>query len=118
MTDWDSTEELLRLSSEERLRLVRFLCSFAWADLDAADREKDFVRVLTRKMGVTPEESLQVEEWLAFPPDPDTVDPTEIPPEHKQVFLAQCLKMVQADGTIDSQEIELLSLFEQLILDE
>ena len=113
----DSTEELLRLTPDERMRLLRFVCSFAWADLEVTDTEKAFVKRLVAKMPITPEEIEQVDEWLEFPPDPDSVDPTDIPPEHKQVYLAQVLNMVRADGNIGTEEVEIFALFEKLILD-
>jgi len=35
---------LQELSNEDRLRLMRFVCSFAWADLHVHEKEKTFLR--------------------------------------------------------------------------
>ncbi len=103
------------LSPEDRLRLMRFVCSFAWADLEIADTEKSFVHTLVSKLDLTEDEVTQVEGWLEIPPRPEEVDPTDIPSEHRQVFLTTILQVVGADGVVDEREVENLSLLEQLL---
>ena len=61
------------------------------------------------------EESEQVEEWLKAPPRPEDIDPTEIPHEHRQIFLTEAMKMISADGKVEPHEMETLALFEQLL---
>ena len=39
----------------------------------------------------------------------------QVPRQHRQLFLNVVLDMVRADGVIDSQEIENLQIFEELI---
>lgn len=103
------------LDSESRLRLVRFVCSFAWADLEIADTEKEFVRGLMGKLGLDAAERAEAEAWLEVPPRPEDIDPTDIPHDHRQVFLNTILQVVGADGVVDPAEVELLSLLEQLL---
>lgn len=103
------------LSSEERLSLLRFVCAFAWADLEIADNERSFVTDLARKLGADEDEIGQVESWLKIPPPAEDVDPTDIPSEHRQLFLNSAVQMISADGRVDSEEVEILSLFEQLL---
>lgn len=103
------------LSSEDRLQLMRFVCSFAWADLEIADTEKDFVRTLMSKLELSEEEEAKVEGWLKLPPRPEEVDPTDIPADARQVFLTTILQVVGADGVVDEREVENLSLLEQLL---
>lgn len=107
--------ETPELTSEDRLSLLRFACAFAWADLEIADTERSFVTNLARKLGADDEEVAQVEEWLKVPPPAEDVDPTDIDPAHRQVFLNACVQMISADGRVDSEEVEILSLFEQLL---
>lgn len=107
--------ELADLDSEDRLRLVRFVCSFAWADLEIADAERTFVAKLVRQLGLSPEEEQQAEAWMKVPPRPEEIDPTDIPREHRQLFLNQALQMVGADGIVDPNEVETFALFEQLL---
>ncbi|NCG19286.1 MAG: TerB family tellurite resistance protein [Rhodobacterales bacterium] len=103
------------LTTSERLRLMRFVCSFAWADLEIADTEKNFVRQLVGKLNLGDDEKSQVEGWLQRPPAPEDVDPMDIPPEHRQIFLTTMMDVVGADGKIDEAEMENLTLLEQLL---
>lgn len=107
--------ELHDLESEDRLRLMRFICSFAWADLEVADTERGFVSRMITQLKLTEDEQAQVDEWLAVPPPPEDVDPTDIPPEHRQLFLNAALQMVGADGVVDPREVETFALFEKLL---
>jgi uncharacterized tellurite resistance protein B-like protein len=106
---------LSELSKEDRLRLVKFVCSFAWADLQIADSERTFVHKLVRKMKLDPEERIKVEEWLEIPPHAEELDPAEIPREHRALFLTTAREMIEADGEIAEEELENFALFEQLL---
>lgn len=103
------------LPKEDRLRLMGFVCSFAWADLEIQEGERDLVRKLVRQLDLSDDESKQVEAWLEVPPRAEDVDPNDIPAEHKQIFLNIALQMVGADGNVDQAEMENLSLLEQLL---
>jgi len=103
------------LNREDRLRLIRFLCSFAWADLEIADSERALVHELVQQADLDDEDAQLVEGWLAHPPRVEDLDPQDIPLEHRQLFLNAALKMVAADGNIAADEIENLALFEQLL---
>lgn len=111
----DSTPNLTELTHEDRMHLLRFVCSFAWADLEVADSERSFVAELMQRLELGEEDRTQALEWLAVPPMPEDIDPTEVPREHRQLFLKVVLEMVQADGRIDADEIESYALFEQLL---
>ncbi|MCZ7683865.1 MAG: TerB family tellurite resistance protein [Sandaracinaceae bacterium] len=106
---------LTELSKEDRLRLVKFVCSFAWADLQIADSERRFVHKLVRKLKLDNEERRQVEEWLEIPPRAEELDPAEIPREHRELFLTTAREMIEADGEIAEEEVENFALFEQLL---
>ncbi len=105
------------LDSEDRLRLMRFICSFAWADLEIQDEERSFVAKMSEKLGLTAEELDKVREWLEVPPPADELDPSQIPKEHRQLFLDAARAMVVADGRVDPEEAENLALFEMLVQD-
>jgi len=106
---------LKELPKEDRLKLMSFVCSFAWADLEIQDGERDMVRKLVSQLGLEEDEASQVEEWLKVPPRAEDLDPNDIPIEHRQLFLNIALQMVGADGVVDSAEMENLSLLEQLL---
>ena len=104
-----------KLEPEERLRLMKFVCSFAWADLTIRDSERDFVAKMVRKLGLSEEDQRQVNEWLELPPRAEELDPSEIPVAHRQLFLDAARAMVLADGEVDEEEAVNLALFEDLV---
>jgi hypothetical protein len=104
-----------RLDREDRLRLMRFVCSFAWADLEVGDEERSFVKKMIKRLELSEDEIKQVEGWLEVPPRPEELDPSEIPRAHRQLFLDTARAMIVADGRIDQDEAENLVLLEQLL---
>lgn len=106
---------LSELSQEDRLRLVKFVCSFAWADLQVADTERKFIHKLVRQLKLDPQERELVDEWLEMPPPAEELDPAEIPDEHRALFLTVAREMIEADGEISEEEVENFVLFEQLL---
>jgi uncharacterized tellurite resistance protein B-like protein len=103
------------LSPVERMRLMKFVCSFVWADLKVADKERAHVKKLIAKLGLEPSEAKQVEQWLKVPPHPEEVDPTRIPAEHRQIFLKTLDEVIGVDGERSEEEKELLALLEELL---
>lgn len=103
------------LSKEDRLRLMKFVCSFAWADLHIADSERKMVQKLVRKLKLSKDEKQVVEGWLELPPPAEELDPTQIPQEHKALFLTTAREMIEADGEIADEEVENFELLEQLL---
>ena len=106
---------ILDLPKHDRLRLLRFVCSFAWADLSIQDEEREFVAQLIKAFDLSQEERDQVYEWLAHPPAPEDVDPMDVPLEHRQIFLNAAIRVIKSDGVVDDREAENLSLFEMLL---
>lgn len=106
---------LVDLDRAERMRLLQFVCSFAWADLEVHEKERAFVMRLVRRLGLDEKEEKQVEGWLEVPPPPEAVDPMQIPAAHRKVFLAAIDGVIGADGAIAPEERESLRLLEQLL---
>jgi len=103
------------LTREDRLRLMKFVCAFAWADLEIQSQERDFVGRMIGHLELE-DDRKQVEGWLKHPPAPEEVDPTDIPAEHRELFLDAVRRLVAADDRIDPKEAETLALFEQLLV--
>lgn len=112
--EWVMLDQLIR---EEKLQLLRFLCAFAWADLDIADSERAMVRDIMARMGLDADDARQVEAWLDHPPSEEDLDPLEIPEAHRRLFLDAALAMVGADGDANTMEIENYALFASLMED-
>jgi hypothetical protein len=106
---------LKELTREERLLLMRFVCSFAWADLEVRPEERDLVARLIRRLELDDDESRQVYEWLESPPSPGSVDPKLVPRAHRMRFLRAVESTVAVDGEISPEERESLVLFAKLI---
>ena len=103
------------LAREDRLRLMKFICAVAWADLEVHSTEREFAKRMVTRLGLDAEERAQVEAWLQVPPLIDDVDPAEIPREHRKVFLDTLRDLVHADGAVDEQEEASLALLEDLL---
>ncbi len=110
-----SLARMKKLSSEDRLRLMKFVCSFVWADLEVKDSERKFVTRMTKKLHLDGAEARLVQAWLEVPPRAEDVDPTTIPREHRQLFLDTIRDVITADGEVAQDEWENLALFEQLL---
>ena len=105
-----------QLEGRDRMRLMKFVCSFAWADLQVRVGERAFVADLIRRLDLDDEERKQVREWLEVPPSPESVDPMLIPMEHKKVFLDTIEGVIVADGEIAVEERENFELLTELLL--
>ena len=106
---------LSELDASERMLLLKFVCSFAWADLEIRGAERKMVKRLVKKLELSSTEAEQVEEWLKTPPTADEVDPNRVPRAHRKLFLDAARQMAAADGEIDPAEQENLELFEALL---
>ena len=103
------------LNRKDRLRLVKFVCSFAWADLEIRPEERAFVAKMVRRLDLDEEESERVEGWLSHPPEPDSVDPTLIPRKHRELFVEAVEGVIESDGEIAPEERDQLSIFHDLL---
>ena len=75
------------LSHAERMLLLRFVCAFAWTDLTITEKERKFVKRLVDRFGLTGEDAEDVKEWLHVAPAPSSVDPNQVPAEHRRAFV-------------------------------
>lgn len=103
------------LNREDRLRLMKFVCSFAWADLEVRPEEREFVSDLIERLQLTSDEARQVRGWLESPPRPDQVDPNDVPVQHRQVFVDTARAVIEQDGEVNEEEAFTLALFERLV---
>ena len=94
---------------------MKFVCSFAWADLKITGSERAFVHKLVAKLRLSADERAMVDDWLRLPPPADEVDPKNIPHEHRALFLRTLREMIEADGQITEEEVESFELIAQLL---
>ncbi len=103
------------LEWDDRLRLLRFACSFAWADLRVGEGERAWLEGLIDALELDEESREQAEAWLEHPPGEEALDPAEIPEAQRQLFLDVLGRMVVADGSVDPMELESYALLAQLL---
>ncbi len=92
------------LNAEERLLLLRLLCSFAWVDGEVSDAERRFVRRLVSRFDLASDDVKEVESWLLIPPDP--IEPTSVPEAHRRAFIESARALIFMDGKLDPAEEE------------
>lgn len=105
----------MKLDTAARLNLMRFVCSFVWTDLKVHQQERDLVMRIAGRLGLTDVESQQVQRWLQIPPPIDEVDPSQVPPEHRALFLNAAEMAIKADGRVVPAERDSLALFKDLL---
>lgn len=110
-----SPTAIATLSVEDRLQLLKFVCAFAWADFTVKPAERELVGRIVQRCGLDADESAQVEAWLQSPPNPDEIDPLDVPQEHRQLLLGLVLEMIAVDGEISPEESETYNLLTQLL---
>ena len=91
---------LEELTVEEKLRLVRFMCAFAWADLDVSEREQALLSALIRKLDLPDEARLEAESWIEHPPDEEELDPNDIPLAQRRLFVSAATEIRRARRAI------------------
>ncbi|MCP4036942.1 MAG: TerB family tellurite resistance protein [bacterium] len=103
------------LERRERMRLMKFVCSFAWADLQIHPHEREFVARMMQRLDLDGDERWQVNGWLEVPPRAHEVDPTAIPLEHRKTFVESVIGIIESDGVVTEEERDNLALFEHLL---
>lgn len=103
------------LSPQQRLNLMKFVCSFAWADLRVTSKERAVISRMIRRLEFSPSERKMVQRWLEVPPPPEEVDPAEVPPDHREEFLAAARAVIEADGKTVGAERESYALLVELL---
>lgn len=103
------------LSREDRMQLMRFVCSFAWADLEIRPEERDFIIKMITRLELNEDETAEVAQWLQVPPRADDLDPEDIPREHRKLFLDAARAMILSDGSVEQVEAENLIILDALL---
>ncbi len=106
---------LKSMAREDRMLLLKFVCSFAWADMQVQPEERSSIGRMVDRLDLSDEERVQVAGWLEVPPEPESVDPQLVPHEHRSAFVKAIETVITADGQVTSQEREQLVLLAQML---
>lgn len=107
----------MELNHAAAMKLLEFVCTFAWADLRVQRAERDLVMRIVGHLGLNHRDTERVRGWLDVAPPADEVDPTAIPREHRELFLQLAEAVVEADGRVAPVERDAIELFRGLLLD-
>jgi uncharacterized tellurite resistance protein B-like protein len=107
---------LEKLDRTTRLRLLRILAAAAWVDGEVEDRERAFVEKILTRLPIPEDERKTVRGYLDTPPHPAEVDPSKIPPEHRELLVGLVSELVHADGKVDPEEETALEDLRALLL--
>lgn len=95
-----------KLTKDERLLLLRFVCAFAWTDLHVKDGERKFIARLMDRLGLSADERAEAEGFLHVAPTPESTNPKLVPRQHRQLFIDSVRALIYADGDVDAEERE------------
>jgi len=95
-----------QLSRDDRMLLLRFVCAFAWTDLEIRDGERKFVERLMERMQLSAEDRAEVAGYLHVAPAPEATNPKLVPHEHRRIFIDSIRALIYADGEVDAEERE------------
>lgn len=99
------------LTETERVELMRFLCSFAWADGEVQPEEKTVLERVLGGLGLGAEARAEVEPWLATAPDVEGRELKAIDEQKRAAFIDRAYEVAAADGEIAAEELKHLKMF-------
>ena len=86
--------------------LLRFVCAFAWTDLEIRSGERKFVERLMDRMQLAEGDRREVDGYLHVAPAPEATNPKLVPREHRRIFIDALRALIYADGSVDAEERE------------
>jgi len=94
------------LSRDDRMLLLRFVCAFAWTDLEIHKGERQFVERLIARMELGDDDRAEALAFLHVAPSPEATNPKLVPKEHRRLFIESVRALIYADGDVDAEERE------------
>ena len=101
-----------QLDRQYRLRLMQFLCSFAWADGKVQEQEKLLIRRFAEYLDFDDEAIRNIEAWLKQAPRLEEFDMSEISQVDRVIFVEAIESVILADGRMAAKE---QALFDRLL---
>jgi uncharacterized tellurite resistance protein B-like protein len=87
-----------------RLRLLRIVAAAAWVDGEVQPDERAFVEKLLAKLPMALDEKDIALGYLDKAPHPAEIDPTKVPPEHREALMKLVWQVLGADGQMTDDE--------------
>ena len=108
----------MELTTDEKLRVMRFICAFAWADLEIQSDEVKLIHQIMNALDLDKIHYPTVLGWLKRPPRAEDVDPLSIPDNLKEIILDAATGVILADGELQDSEMEMLELLQNILQGE
>jgi len=99
------------LTEAERIELMRFMCSFAWADGEVQAGERVVLERVLNSLNLNPDDRAKAETWLSEAPDMTAFDFAAIPAKTRGVFVDHAFEVASADGGLAVEEMRHLKMF-------
>ncbi|MEM8993942.1 MAG: TerB family tellurite resistance protein [Acidobacteriota bacterium] len=106
--------DLAKMDRDDRLQLMRFVCTFAWADLETHSDELKLIDKLVDALELGDDRD-QIDGWLERPPAPEEVDPASVSRADRELLLDLARAVFDADGTLAEEEREQYQLLAKLL---
>jgi tellurite resistance protein len=108
----------MELTTDEKLSVMRFICAFAWADLEIQNDEVKLINQIMQALELDKKHYQTVYQWLKRPPRAEDVDPFTIPDNLKEIILDAATGVILADGELQDSEMEMLELLQNILQGE
>jgi uncharacterized tellurite resistance protein B-like protein len=99
------------LTEDERVDLMRFLCSFAWVDGEVQAQERTVLERVLGGLGLSTEARAKASAWLFAPPDMEGFDFGAITPDKRGLFIDHAFEVASAHGGLAAEEMRHLQMF-------
>ena len=99
------------LTEAEQIDLMRFLCSFAWADGEVQAQEKVVLERVLSSLTLSEAGRAEASRWLFRPPNMEGFDFGAIPPDKRALFLDRAFEVAAAHGGLGKEELRHLQMF-------
>ena len=111
--------EFSDLSTEDRRKLLRLVCSFAWVDHDVDPDERKFILKLIERMDLSELDRRDAIAWLDEQVTAEELAGAvhDVPDAHKRLFVDMARELIKSDNTIADDEAQELALLELLVGD-
>jgi hypothetical protein len=99
------------LDERQKRTFIALACKVAWADGVVTDEERVSVAALVSRLGGTPVEPGELDQWLASGAPPAEL--SELPPAVGDMFIYEAMRLVEADHDMSDSEMRMI---EDLVL--
>ena len=99
------------------MQLFHFMCTFAWADMEIQQEEREMIERLMISLNLSPSQFQTVLTWLDDVRSLPDIDPYEIHPDFREQIYQAAEAIVLSDGEVTFNEKDMLDLLRQVFIE-